>query len=251
MKAAAALAGTVAIVTGGSGAIGRSIAIRLAGAGHSVVITGRRMDALEAAAEEIRMSTGASSNIIPVACDVSDEASVEGMFASIASDHGACSLLVNSAGIMKGGPTETLSADVFSQVMNVNVVGPFLCAREAFKQMAPLGGGRIINIGSIAGESPRPDSAPYTTSKFALAGLTRSLALDGRQHNIAVGAIHPGNVLSELLTAEQIAQREESEGFITADDVAACVMTMAELPLSANVLEISVIPTRQPLVGRG
>ena len=241
---------TVAIVTGGSGAIGRAIASRLASTGRQVVITGRSMDKLQAAADQLQ-SAAAGGRIIPIACDVTDEQSVEGMFAAVANDHGPCSLLVNSAGIMKGGPTETLSAQVFSEVLSVNVVGPFICAREAFKQMMQHGGGRIINIGSIASESPRPDSAPYTTSKFAISGLTRSLALDGRQHNIAVGAIHPGNVLSDLLSADEIARREQTEGFITADDVAACVMTMVDLPASASVLELSVIPTKQPLVGRG
>ena len=117
--------------------------------------------------------------------------------------------------------------------------------------MPPRGGGRIINVGSISAFSPRPDSAPYTTSKFAIDGLTRALALDGRELNIAVGVVHPGNVISELLSTEEVARREESEGFITAEDVAECVLTMAKLPLSANVLELTVMPTRQPLVGRG
>jgi|TARA_B100000524_G_scaffold346412_1_gene246546 NAD(P)-dependent dehydrogenase (short-subunit alcohol dehydrogenase family) len=135
--------------------------------------------------------------------------------------------------------------------MATNVSGAFLCAREAFRQMPPRGGGRIINVGSISAFSPRPDSAPYTTSKFAIDGLTRALALDGRELNIAVGVVHPGNVISELLSTEEVARREESEGFITAEDVAECVLTMAKLPLSANVLELTVMPTRQPLVGRG
>jgi len=184
-------------------------------------------------------------------CDVTDESAVEQLFSAVADEHGPCGLLVNNAGIAIGGPTESMAAADFAQVLQVNVVGPFICSKYAFGQMRQHGGGRIINIGSISSESPRPDSAPYTTSKFAVDGLTRSLALDGRRHNIAVGAIHPGNVMSELLSAEEIARREESEGFITADDVARCVLTMAELPPSANVLELSVMPTRQPLVGRG
>ena len=112
-------------------------------------------------------------------------------------------------------------------------------------------GGRIVNVGSLAAFSPRPSSAPYTTSKFALRGLTESLALDGRAHNIGVGAVHPGNVISDLLTAEQIAARTDTEGFITADDVASTVLTMVELPASANVLELTVMPTKQPFQGRG
>lgn len=119
------------------------------------------------------------------------------------------------------------------------------------KRMKEQGGGRIINIASISSMSPRPDGVTYTTSKFAIQGLSRSLALDGRPYNIAVGAIHPGNVVSELLTPEVIAEREVTEGFIAPEDVAECVLTMAKLPYSANVLDLTVIPTRQPLVGRG
>lgn len=152
---------------------------------------------------------------------------------------------------MAPGPTVDLTAADMNRVLSVNVLGPFLCAREAMKRMQKAGGGRIINIGSISAYSPRPDGASYTTSKFAIQGLSQSLALDGRKHNIAVGAIHPGNVVSELLSPEVIAAREETEGFIQPEDVAGCVLTMASLPYSANVLELTVIPTKQPLVGRG
>lgn len=153
---------------------------------------------------------------------------------------------------MAPGPTTELSGADFERVLKVNVLGPFLCAREALKRMKQSGdGGRIINIGSISAYSPRPDGASYTTSKFALQGLSQSLALDARAHNIAVGIIHPGNVRSDLLNAEQIAEREEAEGFLEPEDVAECVMNMASMPYSANILEMTVIPTKQPLVGRG
>ena len=152
---------------------------------------------------------------------------------------------------MAPGPTVDLPGADFERVLKVNVLGPFLCSREALKRMKTRGGGRIINIGSISAYSPRPDGASYTTSKFALQGLSQSLALDARKDNIAVGIIHPGNVRSELLNPAQIAEREETEGFIEPEDVAECVLTMASMPYSANILEMTVIPTKQPLVGRG
>lgn len=152
---------------------------------------------------------------------------------------------------MAPGATIDLTASDFDRVMKVNVLGPFLCAREALKRMKTQGGGRIINMGSISAQSPRPDGAAYTTSKFALSGLSQSLALDARQYNVGVGIVHPGNVRSELLSPEVIAEREKAEGFINPEDVAQCVVTMASMPYSANILELTVMPTRQPLVGRG
>jgi NAD(P)-dependent dehydrogenase (short-subunit alcohol dehydrogenase family) len=152
---------------------------------------------------------------------------------------------------MAPGATVDLAAKDFDRVMKVNVLGPFLCAREALKRMKTQGGGRIINMGSISAQSPRPDGAAYTTSKFALLGLSQSLSLDARQYNVGVGIVHPGNVRSELLSPEVIAEREKAEGFIEPEDVAQCVVAMASMPYSTNILELTVIPTRQPLVGRG
>jgi NAD(P)-dependent dehydrogenase (short-subunit alcohol dehydrogenase family) len=157
----------------------------------------------------------------------------------------------NREGTMAPGATVDLKAADFQRVLNVNVLGPFLCARESLKRMKERGGGRIINIGSISAYSPRPDGAIYTTSKFALQGLSQSLSLDARPYNVAVGIIHPGNVRSELLSADVIYEREKAEGFIEPEDVAQCVLSMASLPYSVNILELTVIPTKQPLVGRG
>lgn len=149
------------------------------------------------------------------------------------------------------GSTENLSANDFQSVMAVNVLGPFLCSREVMKRMKTSGlGGRIINIGSLSAHCSRPDSAPYTTSKFALRGLTESLALDGRPHNIAVGMIHPGNVQSDLLTPDMVQERQH-EGFLQPEHVADCVVQMASLPYYANIQEMTVLPTAQPFVGRG
>lgn len=251
-----ALSGRVAVVTGASGGIGRAIAHKLAAAGATVVVVGRRQDALAKVCEEhsAAMAAGGLKPMLPVSCDVTDELAVVALFEQVRLKCGPCNLLVNCAGIT--GPkvsTVDLSAADFKTVLDVNIVGPMLCAREAFKQMINAADrpGRIINVGSISAVAPRPDSCAYTTSKFALQGLTRSLALDGRAHNIAVGAIHPGNVLTDLLSPEEIARRTQAEGFISTDDVASCVLQMASLPPEANVLEMTVMPTTQPLVGRG
>jgi NAD(P)-dependent dehydrogenase (short-subunit alcohol dehydrogenase family) len=243
------LANKLAVVTGGSGTIGKAIAWALLKHGARVVLTGRSLERLESAAQDL---CPPEESITCLPCDVTKEEDVVKLFSDIETKLGGCHLLVNNAGTAVAGATTELSAADFEKVMKVNVTGPFLCSREAMKYMVIRNqGGRIINIGSISSQSPRPDSAPYTTSKFAVAGLTQSLALDGRKHNIAVGMIHPGNVRSNLLSQEEMERREAAEGFIDAEDVAHCVATMASLPYSANVLEMTVIPTRQPLVGRG
>eukprot|EP00339_Tiarina_fusa_P010583 CAMPEP_0117030980 /NCGR_PEP_ID=MMETSP0472-20121206/22320_1 /TAXON_ID=693140 ORGANISM="Tiarina fusus, Strain LIS" /NCGR_SAMPLE_ID=MMETSP0472 /ASSEMBLY_ACC=CAM_ASM_000603 /LENGTH=253 /DNA_ID=CAMNT_0004739211 /DNA_START=7 /DNA_END=768 /DNA_ORIENTATION=- len=246
------LVGKLALVTGGSGTIGKAIAKGLASHGASVVLTARRTEKLEQAQQAL-MGDVASADIHIIASDVSKEESVVALFEKIdqIGKGKGLDLLINNAGTMAPGPTVDLTADDMQRVLSVNVVGPFLCAREAMKRMKIAGGGRIINIGSISSSSPRPDGVTYTTSKFAMQGLSRSLALDGRRDNIAVGSIHPGNVVSELLSPEVIAEREATEGFIQPEDVANCVLTMASLPYSANVLDLTVIPTRQPFVGRG
>jgi NAD(P)-dependent dehydrogenase (short-subunit alcohol dehydrogenase family) len=248
------LTSKLALVTGGSGTIGLAIAKRLVEQGASVVLTGRRQDKLEEALSKIKQETvfppGVSVVCIP--CDVTMEASVVELFQKIEQmfEGSSVDLLVNNAGINIAGLTVDMPADDFMKVMNVNVLGPFLCAREAMKRMKQKKAGRIINIGSISAISSREDSAPYTASKFAMAGLSQSLSLDGRPHGIAVGIVHSGNVKSDMLTEEQLAKRS-FEGFLDADNVAACVVTMACLPITANVLELTVTPTPQPLVGRG
>ena len=217
-----------------------------------------------------------------VACDISKEESVIDLFKEIdrlhderkrtvssSSSSSSIDLLINNAGCNVAGTLEEITASDMEFVLGVNVTGAFLCAREAIKRMRKTnsatscdmssscvgggssGGGRIINIGSITSQSPRPNSVTYTTSKFAIQGLTKSLALDTRRDNIAVGIIHPGNVVSDMLSEQDVKARGETEGFIQADDVAQCVLTMASLPYSANVLELTVIPTTQPLIGRG
>lgn len=250
------LTGKIALVTGGSGTIGQAIAKALLSKGASVVLTARRLEKLQLAKEDLLKSMSSTETtfepkILCISSDVSKEESVVDLFQQIDGLGSGVDLLINNAGTMVPGATVDLKASDMEKVLSVNVVGPFLCAREAMKRMKVAGGGRIINIASISSMSPRPDGVTYTTSKFAIQGLSRSLALDARAHNIAVGAIHPGNVESELLSPEVIAERKATEGFIQPEDVAECVLTMASLPYSANVLDLTVIPTKQPLVGRG
>lgn len=269
----------LALITGGSGTIGAAIARAFLAQNISVVLTGRRLSKLEEVrkgllerrtSEREEGATPSSAAVVAtihaISSDVSKEESVVSLFRQIdelqegrGGGSSGVDILVNNAGISAAADSlEELTAGDMEKVFGVNVVGAFLCAREAFKRMkrgtddgGGAGGGRIINVGSISAFSPRPNSAAYTTSKFAINGLSRSLALDGRAHGIAVGAIHPGNVVSDMLSPEEVERRGRTEGFLQPEDVARCVLTMAELPYSANVLEMTVIPTAQPLVGRG
>ena len=256
----------VALITGGAGTFGKAIAGAFLRNDISVILTGRRLAKLEEAKETLLQNIAPSTNafISTIPSDISKEDSVVQLFQKIseidecAERGGVIDILVNNAGINATANTlDDLKAADMEAVLGVNVVGAFLCAREAMKRMkqkdtSDCGGrGRIINIGSISAFSPRPNSTAYTTSKFAITGLSKSLALDGREHGIAVGTIHPGNVVSELLSPEEVEVRGRTEGFLQPEDVAQCVLTMAQLPYSANVLELTVIPTSQPLVGRG
>mmetsp|Transcript_31117 Transcript_31117/g.73358 ORF Transcript_31117/g.73358 Transcript_31117/m.73358 type:complete len:277 (+) Transcript_31117:67-897(+) len=272
-----ALTSKLALITGGGGTIGKAIAKALLTENFSVVLTGRRLSRLEEVRESLLSDRSSSNNksnsnsnatVYAIPSDVTKEDSVVKLFRAIdALPHrgtntktktSSIDLLVNNAGINSTATLEELTASELESVLGVNVVGAFLCAREAIVRMKQAsstsgsgGGGRIINIGSISAFSPRPNSTAYTTSKFAINGLSRSLALDVRGHGISVGTIHPGNIVSELLTPEEIERRGRTEGFLRPEDVANCVVTMAALPASANVLEMTVIPTTQPLIGRG
>lgn len=217
-------------------------------------LTGRSLTKLQHAAAQISVD-GTTDVVRCLSCDVTNEQAVASLFDQIGQETGGqhVNLLINNAGINVTGATVDLSAADFNAVLQTNVIGPFLCAQQVMKRIQAAGtttGGRIINIGSLSAYSPRPHSAPYTTSKFALNGLSKSLALDGRAHNIAVGIIHPGNVASDLLSDEMKAERE-SEGFLSPEHIAQAVVTMANLPYSSNILEMTLAPTPQPYVGRG
>lgn len=245
--------GKVAVVTGAAGSMGRNISRALLSAGATVVLADRDLAKAEVIAKEFRDSVP-GAKAVAGHVDVANEASVAALFAKIAKEQGACDILVNSAGIMlPPTKTEDVSAADFSRLLSVNVTGGFICAKEAFKIMKKQKeGGRIVNIGSIASDSPRPDQVSYTVSKFAVAGLTKSLALDGRAHKIAVGAVHPGNVLSDLISPEDVAARKAAgEDFMDPMVVGNAVLHMCCLPANSTILEITVMPTVQKLVGRG
>lgn len=248
-----ALKGKVAVVTGAAGSMGRNISRALLSAGATVVLADRDLAKAEVIAKEFRDSVP-GAKAVAGHVDVANEASVAALFAKIAKEQGSCDILVNSAGIMlPPTKTEDVSAADFSRLLSVNVTGGFICAKEAFKIMKKQKeGGRIVNIGSIASDSPRPDQVSYTVSKFAVAGLTKSLALDGRAHKIAVGAVHPGNVLSDLISPEDVAARKAAgEDFMDPMVVGNAVLHMCCLPANSTILEITVMPTVQKLVGRG
>ncbi len=244
----------VAVVTGAGSGIGEACALALARAGHAVVLAGRRAEALEHAAAKI----GDAARTLVVPTDVREPAQVDALFAATLARFGRVDLLFNNAGIMAGGAFEDLSFETWKSVVDVNLTGMFLCAQGAFRAMKAQQprGGRIVNNGSIAAHAPRPNSAPYTATKHAVTGLTKSIALDGRAHDIACGQIDIGNAVTELAAAmargvPQADGRVAPEPMIDVALVADAVVQMAALPLSANVLSMTIMATKMPFVGRG
>ena len=232
----------IALVTGGGGGIGRAVALALASDGWDVVVSGRRRESLD---ETARMSAG---RVHAVPADVRDTLSVRALFAAVKERFGRIDLLFNNAGTFPPPvPLEDLTLEQWSSVIDTNLTGAFLCTQEAFRLMKAQEprGGRIINNGSISAHSPRPNSAPYTASKHAMTGLTKSTALDGRAFDIACGQIDIGNAATEMTA------RMASEPKIEVADVAKAVVYMASLPLDANVQFMTVMATKMPFIGRG
>lgn len=248
--------GKVAMVTGAGSGVGRATAVALAGEGYSLVLTGRRPDPLHETVAEMGDSVVAP---LVVPGDVSRPDAVESLFAQTKKRFGRLDLLFNNAGIgAPGVPMEDLSYGQWKAVVDVNLTGVFLCTQQAFKLMKSQTprGGRIINNGSISATTPRPNSAPYTSTKHAVTGLTKSAALDGRPFDIACGQIDIGNAGTPLTArmAEGVPQANGSiaaEPTIDTDHIARAVVYMASLPLDANVLTITVMATQMPFVGRG
>ena len=246
----AELEGRVAVVTGASGGLGRAIAEALAEAGAKTVVAARRADQLAAVADGI---TSAGGTALAVTCDVTDESDVIRLFASVDEAYGRVDVLVNNAGITTNIPTEDIPLEVWRRVLDVNITGAFLCARAAIKTMKRTGGGRIINIGSISAKTPRPDGAPYATTKLALEGLTRSLALDGRAHGIAASIIHLGATWTgQGFGSMRAGEARPDTDWLDPADVARVAVMMAALPAEANVFDLTVLPVAQPsFIGRG
>jgi NAD(P)-dependent dehydrogenase (short-subunit alcohol dehydrogenase family) len=244
------------MVTGGGSGIGRATAIELARTGFEITLTGRRREALEATAAKI-VELGRQCLVVPG--DVSDEASVKQVFDQTHSHFGRLDVLFNNAGMGAPAiPLEDLTLDQWQAVVQTNLTGAFLCIREAFrlmKKQTPRGG-RIINNGSVSALSPRPHSAPYTATKHAITGLTKSVALDGRKYDIVCGQIDIGNARTEMTSrmSQGIVQANGSiavEPTMDVEHVARAVAYMANLPLEANVLFMTVMASKMPLVGRG
>ena len=244
----------VAIVTGAGTGIGRAAALALAADGWAVVLAGRRREGLEATAA----AAGPGRTLI-VPTDVAKEAEVRALFDAAVAGFGRVDCVFNNAGINAPGvPLEDLPLEQWQAVVDVNLTGVFLCIQAAFRVMkaqAPRGG-RIINNGSISAHAPRPDSAPYTATKHAVLGLTRTAALDGRKYDIAVCQIDIGNAATEM-TERMAAGVKQADGSLAVEprmDVAhvgRAVAHMASLPLDANVLFMTVMATKMPFVGRG
>ena len=243
------------LITGASSGIGRATARRFMEAGWDVGLIGRREDALRETAE----GHGGDGSTLVLPCDVTDDGSVADAFARLASEWGRLDVLFNNAGTnVPGRPIDEIGVDEWRKVIDVNVTGMFLCARAAFGQMRrqdPMGG-RIINNGSISAAVPRPGSVPYTVSKHAVTGLTRTLSLDGRPFDIACGQIDIGNALTDMAHAmtQGVPQANGEiavEAVMDVSVVADAVLHMATLPLEANVQFMTVMATKMPFIGRG
>jgi NAD(P)-dependent dehydrogenase (short-subunit alcohol dehydrogenase family) len=244
----------VALVTGAGTGIGKAVALALLREGYRVVLAGRRIEPLNEVAKE-----SGTERALPVATDVSRPESVAALFAKIKERFGRLDVLFNNAGV-NAPPVnfEDLSFEQWQNVVNINLTGSFLCAQGAIKMMKDQvpQGGRIINNGSISAHAPRPNSAPYTATKHAITGLTKSISLDCRKYNIACGQIDIGNAMTELSArmAKGVPQANGEiaiEPMMDAKEVADAVVHMAALPLSTNVQFMTIMATKMPFVGRG
>ena len=246
----------IAIVTGAGSGIGRAAALALHGAGYCVVLAGRRPSELASTAA---MGSGSGRPMMPVPTDVASPASVKELFHKTHEAFGRLDVLFNNAGInVPAVPMDQLAFEQWNSVVSINLTGAFLCAQEAVRimKMQNPKGGRIINNGSISAHTPRPNSAPYTCTKHAITGLTKCISLDGRPHDIACGQIDIGNAATELTErmAEGVLQPDGSkkpEPRMDLRHVSDAVVYMANMPLDANVMFMTVMATKMPFAGRG
>ncbi len=244
----------IALVTGAGSGIGKSCAIALAANGWTVVLAGRRFDALTATAAEARLG-----HTLVIQADVSDEASVAALFAAIEQAHGRLDVLFNNAGTFgPSKPLDEVSGEEWRSTVDANVNGAFYCAREAIrlmKRQRPIGG-RIINNGSISAQVPRPNGGAYATTKHAITGLTKSISLEGRAFDIACSQIDIGNAATDMTAAFgagalQPDGTRKQEPRMDVAHVASAIVQIAELPLSANVQFMTIMATGMPYIGRG
>ncbi len=237
------LSGQIALVTGGGTGIGKAIAKAMLSEGAKVIIVGRKEEVLKEAQTEL----GSGTEIM--VCDVTQEEQVNKVYADIMTNHGRVDILINNAGMAARAKSYEMSYDMWKKVVDVNLNGAFLCARGAMKIMVNQKSGRIINIGSISGQMGRPENAPYTATKFAVEGLTRAFALDGRDHGIAVSVIHPGNAATNIWKGRE--EVSEREGLIPLEDLGKLAVTMLTMSPNVNILGSVILPITQPYLGRG
>jgi NAD(P)-dependent dehydrogenase (short-subunit alcohol dehydrogenase family) len=249
------LDGKIAIVTGASNGIGRGIAETFAAEGAKTVLAARRAALLDEVAAGIRSAGGEA---LAVAADLTHEEQVAALFAKVRQSYGRLDVLVNNAGIATHMNTEDITLEYWRNALDINITAAFLCAREAIrimKDQTPKGG-RIINIGSVSAKTPRPDSLPYTVTKFGLQGMTHQLTMDGRKHNIVASIIHPGATLSSF-TARRgrttAGPGEKPDDYVmAAEDVAKVAVLMAALPGEVNLYEATILPNQmRSFIGRG
>ncbi len=237
------LDGKVVLVTGGGRGIGRGIARGMAREGARIAITGRNAETLADAVTELE---GLGAEVLAVPADVTVEAEVVHVFDAVMSRYHRLDVLVNNAGAFDGGPIDELSLAAWDRVIATNLTAPFLCTREAFRIMKPQGGGRIINVASISSQRVRPRSAAYSSSKHGVWGLTQVTALEGRDFGISASCLNPGNTVVERQSATT-----QVEANMAVDDLAQSAVWMALLPAHITMLEATVLPIKQPFVGRG
>ncbi len=242
--------GKVALITGGGSGIGAAIAEEFCREGCTVVIAGRTMEKLERTAEKLK---GLEGSAVPLILDVTDPAMVTSLFTEVMKRFRRLDVLVNSASVFGGARFDLITDRMWRQMMATGLDGLFYCSREAFRVMKESGGGRIINIGSIAAFRSREHAAAYSTCKAAVAALTNSIALDGREFGIAASCLHPGNTMVERRADGHpgTGRDEGTEEMMDARDIAATALLMANLPAGTNMLEAVILPVGMKYLGRG
>jgi NAD(P)-dependent dehydrogenase (short-subunit alcohol dehydrogenase family) len=245
----------VAVVTGASNGIGRGIAEMFAAEGAKTVLVARRAELLNEVAAGIRARGGEA---LPVPTDLTRERDVTALFDTVRKSYGRLDVLVNNAGVATHLNTEDITLDYWREVLDINITAAFLCSREAIRIMKDQQpkGGRIINMGSVSAKTPRPDSLPYTTTKFAIQGMTHQLTMDGRKHNIVASIIHPGATLSSFSTRRGRTKAgpgaTPDDYVMAAEDVAKVALLMAALPPEVNLYEATILPNHmRSFIGRG
>ena len=236
-----------AIITGAGTGIGKGIALKFAENNFNLILASRNIDNLNKVKKDCDLLNNDSSYVIQT--DITEEKSVDNLFSESKSKFRKIDVLINNSGVFDGGAIDEMSVETWDKVIGVNLRGAFLCLRQAMKLMKSQKYGRIVNIGSISAQVPRLNSAPYTTSKFGLTGLTKAAALEGRDFNVVVSIVHPGNVITELRANR--GENKDIEPMMEPQDIAELVFLTVNLPSNVNLLESVMLPNTQLYVGRG